>query len=171
MPEPPEGDDPINNGAKTADRGAHGRFAPGNKASPGKPKGARHRASQMLDALTFKSVRGIAETLVAKANAGEPWAVTLVLRNMLPARSRIVSSPIDRQPVASVEEAASRIADIVARMEAGSLDLDEGASLVAALQGYMGARSIAELEREAVEMRQQIAELQAVVAQMTGRAR
>jgi hypothetical protein len=166
--EPPSGDDPPFDSGRKAD----GRFGPGNHVgSQGRPKGARSKATAMLDAVMLKNTKKIADILVAKATAGEPWAVTLTMKAMLPTRSRRVADPIDRQPVASVEEAASRIADIVARMEAGGLDLDEGTVLVAALQGYMGARSIAELEREAAEMRQEIAELQAVVAQMTGRTR
>jgi hypothetical protein len=56
-----------------------------------------------------------------------------------------------------------RIADIVARMEQGLVDLDEGAALVAALQAYISGRSVAELEAEVLGLREVVARLQARV--------
>ena len=56
-----------------------------------------------------------------------------------------------------------RIADIVARMEQGLVDLDEGAALVAGLQAYISGRSVAELEAEVLGLREVVARLQARV--------
>ena len=58
-----------------------------------------------------------------------------------------------------------RIADIVARMEQGLVDLDEGAALVAGLQAYISGRSVAELEAEVLGLRETVARLQARVEQ------
>jgi hypothetical protein len=137
------------------------------QAPKGRPLGARDKATQMVDELLFKNVKGIAEVLVREAKAGQHWAVKAALGPMLPGRSRKVSGPVERQPVATVEDAAERIAEALAKMEAGALDLDEGATLISGLQAFMRARSIAELEREAVEMRQEIIELRAMVEEMT----
>jgi hypothetical protein len=125
----------------------------------------------MLDALMLKNTKDIAEKLVTAAKEGQAWAVTLALKSMLPTRANRVTSPVDREPVTSVEEAAQRVAEIVARMERGEIDLDEGAALIAGLQAFMGVRSVAQLEAEAVEMRQEIAELKAAVETMSGRTR
>jgi hypothetical protein len=133
--EPPSGNSPPVNTGREPD----GTFAKGNRANPkGRPLGARDKATQMVDKLLFKSVKGIAEVLVREANAGQRWAVKAALRPMLPGRSRKVSDPVERQPVATVEEAAERIAAIIARMEAGAIDLDEGATLISGLQAFIG---------------------------------
>jgi hypothetical protein len=161
--------DPSSDPPHESGRKADGTFAPGNKAGKGygRPLGARDKATQMVDKLLYSNVRGIAEVLVREARAGQHWAVKAAPGPMLPWRSRKVSDPVEQQPVATVEEAAERFADILARMEVGSLDLDEGATLISGLQAFMGARSIAELEREAVEMRQEIIDLRAMVEEMT----
>jgi hypothetical protein len=58
--EPPCGDEPVNTGRKP-----DGNFAPGNRVNPhGKPKGARDKATQMVDKLLYANVKGIAEVLV-----------------------------------------------------------------------------------------------------------
>ena len=76
-------------------------------------------------------MKGIADVLVREALAGQHWAVTLALKDMLPTRSRKGSDPVEREPVASVEDAAQRIAETLARMEAGALDLGDARELIA----------------------------------------
>ena len=59
-------DDPLNNGRQTG-----GRFAAGNKASRGRPKGARDRASAIAEKLFAADITGIAKKVVEAAKNGE----------------------------------------------------------------------------------------------------
>jgi hypothetical protein len=132
--EPPSGDaPPFNNGRETD---GSGRFARGNKASSGRPLGARDKATRMLDKLMADKLmadntKAIAEKPVAAAKNGEHWAVTLALKDMLPRRPRLIDGATGLPAMATVEEAAQRIAAINARMEAGALGVDEAQALIA----------------------------------------
>jgi hypothetical protein len=85
---------------------------------------------------------------------------------MLPGKARLACDPVDRPPVATVDEAAARIADLTARMERGTLDLDEGQILIGALQAFIARRNLAQLESQAVEMRAEIETLRGGKAEL-----
>jgi hypothetical protein len=118
----------------------------------------------MLDAVLFKNMKSAADVLVREALAGQHWAVTFMLKDQMPGRPRKVSDPAERPPPpTTVQEAAQRIADIVARMEGGEIDLDEGQTLIHGLQAYAEARKTQELEAEVERLRETVAKLQAKV--------
>jgi hypothetical protein len=122
-------------------------FQPGQSGNPaGRPKGARDKATMMVDALLFKNVKNIAEVLIREANSGQHWAVKAALTGMLPTRSRRIASPFEREPPTTAQEAVRRIAAIVARMEAAEIDLDEGQTLIHGLQVFVDARKTSMLE-------------------------
>jgi hypothetical protein len=141
-------------------------FQPGRSGNPkGRPQGSRNKASLMVDALLFKNMKGIADVLVREALAGQHWAVTLALKDMLPTRSRKVDDPIERPAVATVEDAAQRIAETLSRMEAGALDLDEAQALIAAAQAFASAKSVSDLEKRLDGV---LTELAALKAELKG---
>ena len=73
---------PIKNGPKSANQSAGGRFAPGNKASPGLPRG-RGPIGEMRDALAA-DLGGIIDTVKARALAGDMQAARIILDRLVP---------------------------------------------------------------------------------------
>jgi hypothetical protein len=71
--------------------------------------------------------------------------------------------------MATLEDAAERVADIARRMEAGVLSLDEGAALIAAAQAFAEARKSSTLEIEVRELRDTVSRLAAMIEQGQGR--
>jgi hypothetical protein len=62
-------------------RDGRGRFLRGNPGGPGNPHAAAVNAwrSALFNALTDDDVRKVIRVLIAKAEAGEPWAVRELL--------------------------------------------------------------------------------------------
>jgi hypothetical protein len=155
-----------------AGRNPDGRFAKGNRINPnGKPLGARHRATQMVDALVFKNVQGMAQVLIREGLAGQGWAVKAALTGMLPSRSRRIDQPIDLPAPTSTEEATAQIAMLVSSIAKGEVDIDAAQVLIAGLQGYIGGCSVAEIERKSEEDRTEIARLKIELAEMLAKVR
>ena len=59
---------PSRNGQETAERAPDGRFTAGSRGGPGRPKGSRHRAQAVLDAI---GEAGAAEVLQAVVTAAQ----------------------------------------------------------------------------------------------------
>jgi hypothetical protein len=78
---------------------------------------------------------------------------------------------VEREPVKSVEEAATHIADTLAKMEAGQFDLGEARVVAEMAQAFAQARNIGEIERRAEEGRAEIARLREEIAEMVRRSK
>ena len=76
-------DTPITDGKETADRDATGRFAPGNRASPGRPPG-RGVVAEMREKLAT-DLDLILDTLRTQALAGDAQAIRSSLTAYCPA--------------------------------------------------------------------------------------
>jgi hypothetical protein len=63
----------------------------------------------------------------------------------------------------TTDEAAQRIAEALARMERGDLDLDEAHATAAKAQAFASTRNMAQLEAEVEQLRETVARLQAKV--------
>lgn len=64
-----------------------GQFRPGQSGNPaGKPKGARHRATEMVEALLSGEAGEIARAVVEKAKEGDMTAARIVLDRIAPPR-------------------------------------------------------------------------------------
>ena len=75
--------DRRNNGRKSEGRGPGGRFAPGN---PGRPRGARHKTSQAIEALLEGEAEGLTRKAVDMALQGNTTALRLCLERVCPPR-------------------------------------------------------------------------------------
>jgi hypothetical protein len=106
--------------------------------------------------------------IVTDAANGDANAQRLFMTFMVP-RSKLIDQPVERQPVATTEQAAARVAEALARMEAGSLDLDEAQAVAALAQAFTATRNVADLERRSAEMVEQIEMLKAEVEAMKER--
>ena len=71
------------NGPKTAGRTSAGRFAAGN---PGKPRGARHKATQAALTLLEGEGEALARKAVEMALNGDVIALRLCLERLVPVR-------------------------------------------------------------------------------------
>jgi hypothetical protein len=110
-----------------------------------------------------KNLKIIADVFVAAAKAGEPWAVTLALRGMLPKRLHLVDEPIDRPPLSTVDGAVGRIAETVAGIETGALGLDEAAALIQGAQAFVAAKAQGVLEQKVADLQSTVERLTALV--------
>ena len=123
-------------------RNSDGTFGPGN---PGKPKGARHKATQAALAL----LEGEAETLSRKAIEvalqGDTVALRLCLERIAPVRKGApVQFDLPRmQAAADAAKAAGAVLDAVAL---GDLTPTEGAHIMALVETYRRTLETTELE-------------------------
>jgi hypothetical protein len=118
-----------NAGANAAPKRRGGTFQPGQSGNPaGKPKGTRHVATRLAEALIDGRAKELVDKAVEMALAGDPTAMRLVLDRLCPPRrERTVSLEMP-----SIKSAADLIAAASALTEAtvaGDITPSEAASL------------------------------------------
>ena len=124
-------DEPITDGRNTADRDAAGRFAVGNKASPGRPPG-RGTVAALRETLA-QDVDKIIEVLREQALAGDAQAIRIILDRVLPSLR-----PIELPAVLTLPSSGT-LADyaraVVQAAADGNLVPSQAAQIVTALAG------------------------------------
>lgn len=140
-----------NNGQETG-RTRAGRFTAGN---PGRPKGARHKATVAALALLDGQAQALTQRAVELALAGDTTALRLCLERLLPPRK---DAPITftlpaMRSAADAAKAAGAVVDAVA---AGELTPAEGAAVMGLVDTFRKALETNELETRlaALEARQ-----------------
>jgi uncharacterized membrane protein YebE (DUF533 family) len=126
-----------------ANQATNTRFKPGKSGNPaGKPKGARHRATQLIEQLFMDEadVEAIARKVVEAAKAGEQWAVTAILLRIAPPR-RSAPVKLDLPKLETAADITAALAVVVAAVADGSIDPDEGRVVA----------DILEIKRKAIE--------------------
>ena len=138
-----------NSGENTDGRNPDGTFADGN---PGKPKGARNRATQAVQELLDVQTEALTQAAVNKALEGDTAALRLCLERICPARK---DTPVqfDIQPMQSAADAATAAGSIVDAVATGELTPLEGASVMGLVDSYRRAIETSEFEKrlEALE--------------------
>ena len=71
------------NGSKTEGRNPDGTFASGN---PGRPRGARHKVTQAIEAMLEGQQEALTQAVIDKALEGDVTALRLCLDRIAPAR-------------------------------------------------------------------------------------
>ncbi len=119
-----------------------GRFGPGN---PGKPKGARHKATRAIEALLEGEAEGIGRKCVELALAGDTTALRLAMERIAPVRKARVrfSLPVTE----TIADLPKAIAAVVAAVAEGTLSPEEGSALAAALSAQRAMLESCELEK------------------------
>ena len=144
---------PNKDGHKTEGRGAGGRFALGNKASPGRPPG-RGAVAEMRDALAA-DLGGIIDTVRAKAMAGDMQAARIILDRLVPSLRPVeIPTAVSMPAGATLAGQAQAVIDAAA---AGELAPSQAAQIVTALGGV--AKII-----EATELLKRIEALESLTA-------
>lgn len=132
--------DPENSG-----RDAQGRFAagPGNR---GKPKGAKHRSTQVVEALLQGEAQKLTRRAVEVAMTGDTAALRLCLERLSPPRK--AEGPCIELPELEAATTPAAQADAVIRAAArGVLSVDAARALCDAIASAMKIREIDEIER------------------------
>jgi hypothetical protein len=120
----PEVEQPINAGRKK-----DGTFAKGFVANPaGKPKGTRHNATRLAEALIDGRAKEIVDKAIEMALAGDPTAVRLVLDRLCPPRrERPVS--LEMPSIKSATDLITAAAALTDATASGDITPSEAASL------------------------------------------
>ena len=142
---------PIDDRQKTDDRGPRGRFAPGNRASPGRPPGRGPVAE--LRATLATDLDKIIDALRAQALAGDAQAIRIILDRVLPALRPVDMPTMLALPVGGT--LADQARAVVQAAADGDLAPAQAAQIVTALGGVAKIIETTELMRriEALEAR------------------
>jgi hypothetical protein len=119
------------------ERDPQGRFAAGNA---GRPRGARNKINQRLEALFARDAEAVAAATIEAARGGDTAAMSLVLNRIFPvAKDRPIVLDL---PPAPAEAARA----IVAAVAAGEILLGDAERLVALIKVKAELASLAEIE-------------------------
>jgi len=123
-------------------RDTAGRFGPGN---PGKPRGARHKATQAALALLDGEAGALTRKAVDMALEGDTTALRLCLERIAPPRRDApVQFTLPRMETA--RDAAKAAGAVLEAVAAGELTPTEGAHLMALVETYRRTLETTELE-------------------------
>lgn len=134
------GDDRIN-GPETG-RNTDGTFAPGN---PGRPRGARHRTTQAVEAMLQGEAKTLTRRAIDAALAGDTTALRLCLERIAPARK---DTPVefDLPEIATSQDVTAAAQAVLRAVSEGQLSPLEGASVMGLVEGFRKAFETQEIE-------------------------
>jgi len=132
----------IGNNGGTTGRTGSGRFAPGN---PGRPQGARHRATMAALALLDGEAGALARKAVTMALGGDVVALRLCLERIVPPR-RDAPVVFALPAVQSAGDAATAAAAVLGAVASGGLTPTEGTHIMGLIEVYRRALETTELE-------------------------
>lgn len=130
-----------NNGGKTG-RDASGRFTEGN---PGRPRGARHKATQAALALLDGEAEALTRQAVTMALEGDTTALRLCLERIAPPR-RDAPVTFDFPRMETARDAAMAAGAVLEAVALGDLTPTEGAHIMALVETYRRTLETTELE-------------------------
>jgi len=135
----------------TTGRRADGRFTSGN---PGRPKGARHKATLAALSMLQGEAERITRTAVDAALAGDGAALRLCLERILPP-VREVPARLKFPPLRTAGDVAQATASVAAAAAAGDVASHAASRLVGILDAHRRAIETSDLERrlDALEAR------------------
>lgn len=118
-------------------------FGPGN---PGKPKGARSRATMAAEALLDGEAEKLTRTAIDKALEGDSVALRLCLERLVPPRK---DSPITLElpPIATAGDVVAASAAVLSAVGAGEISPDEAGRVMALLTAHKNIVETGDLER------------------------
>jgi len=127
---------------RNSGRNTDGTFGPGN---PGKPKGARHRATQAALALLDGEVEALTRKAVETALAGDMAALRLCLERIAPTRK---DAPVtfNLPPMQSAADAAKAAGAVLDAVALGDLTPTEGTYIMALVETFRRTLETTEIE-------------------------
>lgn len=151
---PPEtlSDSPANHLQKQEERGADGRWKPGQSGNPlGRRPGSRNVITMLAQAVLDNDVEALMQKAVSKALQGDPWALKLCVERVLaPQRQTRVS--FEMPPLKTAKDAVKALAAIAAAASSGELAPAEARDLTGTVDAFVHALEARELERRLAEL-------------------
>jgi hypothetical protein len=124
-------------------------FQPGN---PGRPKGARNKATVLAERLLSADIRDVVGSVIKAAKDGDMIAAKLCLERILPPlKTRRLNFPMP--PIATVADVHEALKGLWAAVSSGAVTPDEAAMLGKLLEQHAAVLEVSELEKriEALE--------------------
>ena len=133
---------------RNSGRNADGTFGPGN---PGKPKGARHKATRAALALLDGEAEALTRQAVTMALDGDATALRLCLERIAPPRK---DAPVafDLPRMETARDAAQAAGAVLAACAAGDLTPTEAAHIMALVETCRRTLETTELEARVVAL-------------------
>jgi len=118
-------------------------FEPGN---PGKPKGARSRATIAAEALLSGEAEGLTRKVIELGLSGDTVALRLCMERLVPPRK---DSPItiELPPIATAGDVVTASAAVLSAVGAGEISPDEAGRVMALLTAHKNIVETGDLER------------------------
>ena len=129
-------------GSNTGQRNAQGKFVKGNL---GKPKGARHKVTQAVEALLEGQAAELTKTAIDKALEGDMTALRLCMERIAPARK---DSPVqfDVPLVKSASDAVVAAQAVLGAVAGGQITPLEGTTVMGLIDHYRRVLETSEIE-------------------------
>ncbi len=136
----------------TAGRAPGGQFTTGN---PGRPKGARNRASRLAQEVLEAETEAIARKAVDLALGGDTTALKIVLDRVSPVpKGRPIS--VDLPAVETPRDLIGAFASLLAAVAEGSLAPAEGMEVARIAEGLAKAHEVHDLGERVRELEQRL---------------
>ena len=136
------------NGSKTDERNPDGTFASGN---PGRPRGARHKITQAIEAMLEGQHEALTQAAIDKALEGDVTALRLCLDRIAPARKDAPVS-FDLPEIETAEDAAKAARAILKAIAEGDVTPLEAATVMAVVEQFRRTLETTEIERRIVAL-------------------
>lgn len=136
------------NGSKTDKRNPDGTFASGN---PGRPRGARHKVTQAIEAMLEGQQEALTQAAIDKALEGDVTALRLCLDRIAPARK---DAPVSfaLPEIETADDAAKAARAILKAIAEGDVTPLEAATVMAVVEQFRRTLETTEIERRIVAL-------------------
>ncbi len=121
------------------------RGRPFEKGNPGRPRGARHRATLAAEALFDGEAEALTRKAIEQALAGDTVALRLCLDRILPPRKERPLR-LALPTLASAADATAALAAVTTAVAAGEITPGEAADLNSVVAGFVKALETSEIE-------------------------
>lgn len=138
----------------------NGRFVKGEadpRRAPGKPKGCRHRATQVAAALAAGDLDGIVRTAVRRARAGDPAFARILLDRLWPVPRDRPLPDVELPQPASLADLPTALIEVLRLAGAGEIDLGEAGRVADLLDRWRLATETVDLDRRLAAVEQRLA--------------
>jgi hypothetical protein len=119
-------------------------FAKGN---PGRPKGARHKTTVLLEKIMADDAAAVMKTVVEAAKGGDMRAAAIIVERMAPPAPKDRPIQFTLPPITTIDDAAEALAGLLKSVANGEITPNEAASVAGLIEGFR--KSVETLEHEA----------------------